>query len=120
VITEKGAARAARQLLFHRQRIGWMLERISTNENALREYIAHGSRSGDAPPGSAPERMILPGGFAVAVDERGEVLVERLAGCGGFVQLTLQEIAPVGARQRFSPPIGKRVGSEGSNGTREE
>ncbi len=94
MITEKGAARAARQLIFHRERIGWMLERIAANEGALREYVAHNARSGDILPESAQRRLILPGGFIVAVDHSGEVVVERMASRGGFVQLTLEELVP--------------------------
>ncbi len=95
MITEKGAARAARQLLFHRERIGWMLERISVNEQALREYVTAHSGSGHAPPRSASERVVLPGGFVVAVDHSGEVVVERMVSRGGFVQLTIEEACPV-------------------------
>lgn len=94
MITEKGAARAARQLLFHRRRLDWMLERISANEEALREYLARNVRAGRRPPGNAPQRVMLPGGFVVAVDRGGEVVVERVVARGGFVQLTIEELLP--------------------------
>jgi hypothetical protein len=68
-----------------------MLERISANEQALREYVAHNARSVHAPPQCGPERVSLPGGFVVAVDRGGEVVVERMASRRGYVQLTIEE-----------------------------
>lgn len=93
MISEKEAARAARQLLFHRQQIGWMLEQSSANKEALREYVIVHSGSGHAPPGSTSERVVLPGGLIVAVSHSGEVVVERTVSRRGFVQLTIEDLA---------------------------
>lgn len=94
MITEEGAARAARQLPCHRRCLDRMLERISANEEALREYLARNVRAGHSPPGNAPQRVMLPGGLVVAVGRCGEVVVGRVVAREGFVQLTIEELLP--------------------------
>jgi hypothetical protein len=80
-ITERRAANAARQLLFHRERLGWMEERMGENAALLESYLA-----------LAGEReTVLPGGYVLSREEgRAPVGVRRTEAGGGFEQLRLR------------------------------
>ncbi len=82
-ITERRAALAARQLLYHRQRLAWMEERIAENEAALESFLV----------AAGGERTVLPGGYVLTREEggRGEpVEVRRVLAEVGFEQLRLE------------------------------
>jgi hypothetical protein len=89
--TERRASRAAKQLVHHRERLPWMRERMEENERLLLERLE----------ASGERRLVLPGGFAVALAEDGGVIVGRLPAAGSrFEQLELSEIrAPEDARE---------------------
>jgi len=57
-ITERRAAAAARQLLYHRERLRWMEERIGENMALLGSYLAL----------VGEDETILPGGYVMARD----------------------------------------------------
>lgn len=81
-ITERRAANAARQLLYHRERLSWMKEKMAENEALLERLLVE----------SGEERTALPGGYAVQLDpgESGHVAVRRLPGGCGYEQLELE------------------------------
>ena len=81
--TERSAFLAAKQLAHHRERLPWMRERMEENERMLRERLEE----------SGERRLVLPGGFAVALTEDGGVIVGRLPVLRSrFEQLELTEI----------------------------
>jgi len=80
-ITERRAANAARQLLYHRERLEWMEERMGENAALLESYLTL----------VGEEEPLLPGGY-VLVREEGSgtpVRVRRIAASGGFEQLRI-------------------------------
>lgn len=78
--TERRISLAAKQLVHHRERLPWMRERMEENERLLRERLEV----------SGERRLVLPGGFAVALTEGGGVVVGRLPARGSrFEQLEL-------------------------------
>lgn len=78
--TDRQASLAASQLAYHREKLPWIRERMEENENLLRKRLG----------ASGQDRIVLAGGFAVAIDERGVLLVSRLPAAGSrFEQLEL-------------------------------
>ena len=80
-VTERRAALAARQLLYHRERLGWMEERMGENAALLESFLAL----------AGEDETVLPGDY-VLVREEGSgtpVGVRRTAAGGGFEQLRL-------------------------------
>src|SRR5215207_3559131 len=66
-ITERRAADAARQLLYHRERLGWMEERMGENAALLESYLAL----------AGEDETVLPGGYVlIRGEEDGEAPVE--------------------------------------------
>lgn len=80
-ITERRAANAARQLLYHRERLEWMEEKMAENETLLERLLVE----------SDEELTALPGGYAVRLEPEGSgrLAVRRLRGAGGYEQLEL-------------------------------
>jgi hypothetical protein len=80
-ITECRAAAAARQLLYHRERLGWMEERMGENAALLESYLAL----------AGEDETILPGGYVLVREGGGgtAVRVRRFAAGGGFEQLRI-------------------------------
>jgi hypothetical protein len=80
-ITERRAAFAARQLLYHGERLGWMEERMGENAALLESYLAL----------DGEEETFLPGGYVLAREEGSGTPVEvrRVAAGGGFEQLRI-------------------------------
>ena len=66
-ITERRAADAARQLLYHRERIRWMEEHVEYNTAALETYLFAQDK----------QAAVLPGGYAVGLTDDGEVAVSE-------------------------------------------
>lgn len=84
-VTERRAAAAARQLLYHRRRIQWMAERMEANAAALETYlIAQGQ-----------EAAVLSGGYAVGITDAGEVAVSEPQAGAGYEQLKIPELTEV-------------------------
>lgn len=81
-ITERRAAIAARQLLYHRERIRWMEERMESNTATLEAYLVTQGK----------EATVIPGGYAVGLAE-GEVLVSEPQAGAGYEQLKIPELA---------------------------
>ena len=82
-LTERRAYLAAKQLAHHRERLPWMRERMEGNEKLLRERLEE----------SREQRLVLPGGYAVAGAEDGGVIVGWLPRAGSrFEQLKLYVI----------------------------
>lgn len=81
-ITERRAAAAARQLLYHRQRIQWMAERMEANAAALETYLIAQDQ----------EAAVLSGGHAVGVTDAGEVAVSESQPGPGYEQLKIPEV----------------------------
>ena len=79
--TERQAAFAARQLHYHREKLAWLLDRMSQNEDLLRLYLTHLDTN----------TAVLPGGFRVAGNPATshELAVEKLAPKNLYEQLTL-------------------------------
>ncbi len=82
-LTERRAALAARQLLYHREHLRWMEERMAENEEILESYLAI----------AGEERTILPGGCVLIRAEEAagtpSLEVRKLGGESGFEQLGL-------------------------------
>ena len=80
-VTERRDANAGRQLLYHRERLRWMEERIGENMALLGSYLAL----------VGEDETILPGGYVMARDggSGSPVEVRRIAGGGGFEQLRI-------------------------------
>jgi hypothetical protein len=80
-ITEHRAANAARQLLYHRERLGWMEECMGENAVLLESFLVL----------AGEEETVLPGGY-VLVREGGSgtlVRVRRAAAGSGLEQLRI-------------------------------
>src|SRR5215203_6968114 len=80
-ITDRRAASAARQLLYHRERLGWMEERMGENAALLESFLAL----------AGEDETVLPGGY-VLVREGGSgtpLEVRRISAGGGFEQLRI-------------------------------
>ena len=80
-ITERRAALAARQLLYHRERLVWMEGRMDENAALLESFLTL----------AGEEETVLPGGY-VLVREEGSgtpVRVRRIVTGGGFEQLRI-------------------------------
>ena len=72
-----------RQLLYHRERLAWMEERMAENAEVLESFLV---AAGD-------ERIVLPGGYVLTRPEDGAeepVEVRRAVAEGGFEQLRLE------------------------------
>ena len=83
-VTERRAANAAWQLLYHRERLRWMEERMGENVALLESYPAL----------AGEEETVLPGGYVLIREEEGgeaPVEVRRTAAEDGFEQLRLGE-----------------------------
>ena len=80
-ITERRAARAARQLLYHRERSQWMEERMEANAATLEAYLVDQDK----------EAAVLFGGYAVTAPEAGEIAVSAPETGAGYEQLRLPE-----------------------------
>ncbi len=80
--TERRAAKAARQLLYHRKRIPQIVERMAENEAILERYLM----------GAGTERGLLPGGYAVERTPEG-ISAERIVADHGYEQLRIEEVA---------------------------
>ena len=81
-ITERRAAKAARQLLYHRQRLAWMEGRMAENAAVLETFLV----------AVGEERALLPGGYVLTREEEGAaapVEVRRAVAEGGFEQLRM-------------------------------
>lgn len=76
--TEKAAAKAARQLLLHQERIRWMASKMDENAAILETHLIATSKDAD----------ILPGGYTVERTAEG-VSVGRITASGGYEQLAL-------------------------------
>lgn len=81
-ITERRAAHAARQILYHQERIRWMAERMETNAAALETYLA----------AQGKEAAVLPGGYAVGITDAGDVAVQEPAAGSGYEQLKIPDL----------------------------
>ena len=81
-ITECRAALAARQILYHRERLRWMEDRMGENAALLEAYLALAGEKVTA---------FLPGGYVLTCEESGGTPVEvrRVAAEDGFEQLRL-------------------------------
>jgi hypothetical protein len=81
-ITERRAALATRQLHYHRERLGWMEERMGENTALLESYLAF----------AGEVETVLPRGYVLVREEGSEtpVGVRRIAASGGFEQLQLK------------------------------
>ena len=80
-ITERRAARAARQLLYHRERIRWMEERMEANAATLEAYLV----------GQDKEAAVVSGGYAVGLADEGGIFVSEPKAGAGYEQLRLPE-----------------------------
>ncbi|WP_119069985.1 hypothetical protein [Rubrobacter indicoceani] len=60
--TERQAARAARQLYYHRQHLKWVLDRIESNEEILLLYLGETRQV---------EETVIPGGYRVRLCDAG-------------------------------------------------
>ena len=79
-LTERQAANTAKQLAYHRERIAFMEQRIAENAAALDHYLQANDQ----------EAAVLPGGYAIAADDEGEIAVSPPANADhGFTQLCL-------------------------------
>lgn len=79
-LTDRQAAKAARQLAYHRERIAEIEVRMAENAAALDHYLAANDQ----------EAALLPGGYAIATDDEGEIAVSAPANADhGFTQLCL-------------------------------
>jgi hypothetical protein len=78
-VTERRAANAAWQLLYHRERLRWMEERMGENVALLESYLAL----------AGEEETVLPSGYILIREEGGEAPVEvrRTAADDGFEEL---------------------------------
>lgn len=76
--TEIQAAAAARQLISHRRKLPWILERMEFNERLLRGYLQEYGEG------------LLPGGIRANLTVEG-VAAERVHSDRGYVQLELEE-----------------------------
>lgn len=81
-ITEKRAAMAARQLLYHRRHIRWMEERMEENVAALETYLISQGR------GAA----VVPNGYAIAVVDDGEIIVQEPQARKEYEQLKIPDL----------------------------
>ena len=54
-ITQRRAANAARQLLFHRERLRWMEDRMGENTALLESFLAL----------AGEDKTVLPGGYVL-------------------------------------------------------
>lgn len=80
VPTDKQAAKAAKQLAYHRERYTRMEQRMAENTAALHHYL----RANDQ------KAAVLAGGYAVALDEKGGIAVSPPTSADhGFTQLCL-------------------------------
>ena len=79
--TERQAAFAARQLHYHREKLRWIRERMSQNEDLLRLYLTHLDTA----------TAVLPGGFRISCNPAfaGELAIEKLQPKNLYEQLTL-------------------------------
>jgi hypothetical protein len=75
------AARAARQLHYHRQRIRWMESKIEENHDLLRTLMDE----------TGEDALIVPG-FTLRLTEEGRLEIERIQGSGEYEQLRLREV----------------------------
>jgi hypothetical protein len=80
-ITEQRAAFAARQLLYHRERMLWMAERMAENEAELERYLLENEIEGD----------VLRGGYAIETTPEG-IAVTRITNHQGYEQMILPEV----------------------------
>ena len=79
-LTDKQAANAAHQLAYHRERIPQIEQRMAENAAALDHYLQANDQ----------EAALLPGGYAIATDDDGEIAVSAPANADhGFTQLCL-------------------------------
>jgi hypothetical protein len=79
-ITECRAVSAVRQLLYHRERLGWMEERMGENAAHLESFLAL----------AGEDKTVLPGGYVLREEGSGTpVEVRRVAAGGGFEQLRI-------------------------------
>ena len=79
--TDRQAALAARQLHYHREKLRWIQDRMSQNEDLLRLYLTYLDTS----------TTVLPGGFRVGVNPATaqELAIEKLTPKNLYEQLTL-------------------------------
>ena len=79
-LTDKQAANAAQQLAYHRERYAQIQQRMAENAAALDHYLQANDQ----------EAAVLPGGYAIATDDEGEIAVSAPANADhGFTQLCL-------------------------------
>jgi hypothetical protein len=101
--TERQAALAARQLHYHRERLGWLRDRMRENENTLSLYLT----------GLEARAAVLPGGYRISGEHASpdrDVAVEKLAPASPYEQLSLREEDRGTAHEGPSgtPPAGGR------------
>lgn len=84
-ITERRAAMAARQLLYHRRRIRWMAERMEENAADLETYLI----------GQGKEATVVPNGYAIAVTDDGEIAVQEPQVGEEYEQLKIPDLVEV-------------------------
>jgi hypothetical protein len=81
--TERQAALAARQLHYHRDRLGWLRDRMRENEATLSLYLT----------GLEARAAVLPGGYRISGEHASpdrDVAVEKLAPAAPYEQLSLR------------------------------
>ena len=84
-ITERRAARAARQLLYHRRLSEWISRKTAENEAALENYLV----------ASGKDRIILPGGYLLertGEDWKSPVEMSKLVAASEHEQLEFPTI----------------------------
>ncbi|CAN5625854.1 hypothetical protein BH24ACT20_BH24ACT20_00360 [soil metagenome] len=85
--TERQAALAARQLLYHREKLHWIQTRMNENEALLRFYLTR----------LETNVVVLPGGFHVA----GNPATTR--------ELTIEKLAPKNLYEQLAFSVGREV-----------
>ena len=89
-VSPKRAARAARQLLYHRGRLSYLERKLAENSALLEVFLIQNEASGEA---EGKGRTILPGGYVVERAPSGEITVwEDASGTppeSGFQQLEI-------------------------------
>ena len=80
--TERQAALAARQLHYHRERLGWLRDKMQENEALLTLYLT----------GLETRAAVLPGGYRISGEHASldrDVAVEKLSPAAPYEQLSL-------------------------------
>jgi hypothetical protein len=73
-VSPKRAARAARQLLYHRGRLSYLERKLAENSALLETFLIQGEASGEA---EGKGGTVLPGGYVVERAPTGEIAVRE-------------------------------------------